>query len=338
MEKLYTAVKTQIDRVDFSKLWADFKPLKFALYTDQTCFLDGAYIEKTEAFLANTSIFYNGEWIAIWYVQEDMDPVVLASKLIHEMFHGFQRMHGESRFPDDLDALYHYRYEEENLNLKAKENQLLCSLLTGFDQETFAIFLQIRKYRAEAFSYAYRYESCVEQIEGTANYVELCSLRQMSAELFKKRLLQIQEHVMDPSNLLPIRGICYDTGTLLLYVMKQNKMAYDEGFSAVTISENMLGSVEGKKYPSEYSTKDMVDSFYLQAVNIIRKAVEKHELVMETPCDILALNVYDAVFCDDHIISRYFVMFGSEENPRLEYGDFVVETRDYKKATKIYRI
>ena len=82
----------------------------------------------------------------------------------------------------------------------------------------------------------------------------------------------------------------------------------------------------------------MVDCFYLQAANIIRKAVEKHELVMETPCDILALNVYDAVFCDDHIISRYFVMFGSEENPRLEYGDFVVETRDYKKATKIYRI
>ena len=99
--------------------------MKFALYTDNECFFNGAYIKKTNAFLANTSILYNGEWIAIWNVQEEMNPIVLTSKIIHEMFHGFQMMQNESRFCDDLDALYNYKYEEDNLNLKVKENKLL---------------------------------------------------------------------------------------------------------------------------------------------------------------------------------------------------------------------
>lgn len=38
LEKLYYEVKKHIDTVDFSKLWKNFKPLKFALYTDTECF------------------------------------------------------------------------------------------------------------------------------------------------------------------------------------------------------------------------------------------------------------------------------------------------------------
>ena len=193
--------------------------MKFALYTDNECFFNGAYIKKTNAFFANTSILYNGEWIAIWNVQEEMNPIVLTSKIIHEMFHGFQMMQNESRFCDDLDALYNYKYEEDNLNLKVKENKLLYSLSTQFDSKTFEEFLQIRKYRSNSFNYYYHYESCIEQIEGTANYVELCSLKQLSPELFEKRFSTMKERIINPSNLFPIRVICYDIGALLLYVM-----------------------------------------------------------------------------------------------------------------------
>ena len=160
LKKLYYEVKSYIDIVDFSKLWRDFEPLKFALYSDNQCFFDGAYIEKTDAFLANTSILYNGEWIAIWNVQEEMNSIVLTSKIIHEMFHGFQMMHNDSRFSDELDALYNYKYEEDNLNLKLKENHLLYHMSTQFDEELFGEFLQIRKYRFNTFRYAYHYESC----------------------------------------------------------------------------------------------------------------------------------------------------------------------------------
>ena len=336
LEKLYHEVKSCIDKVDFSKLWRGFEPLKFALYTDNECFFDGTYIEKTDAFLANTSVCYNGEWIAIWNVQEEMHPIVLASKIIHEMFHGFQMMHQDSRFPDELDALYHYKYEEGNLDLKLKENHLLCSLLTQFDKEMFEEFLQIRKYRFDAFPYAYHYESCIEQIEGTANFVELHCLKQLSAERFEKKLSAMREKIINPGNLLPIRVVCYDIGALLLYVMTENQIAFEDGFSSAAFSEAMISDVEGKAQSPEYSTKELLNGYYAKARETIHKAIEGNKLISDTPCDLLGVNVYNAVFCDNHIISQFFVMFGSKDHPQIEYGDFVIETNKDKKATKIY--
>ena len=338
LKKLYYEVKSYIDMVDFSKLWRDFEPLKFALYTENECFFDGTYIEKTDDFIGNTSILYNGEWIAIWLVQGEMNPVVQTSKIIHEMFHGFQSMHNDGRFADELDALYNYKYEEDNLNLKLKENQLLYSLLTQFDKEMFEEFLQIRKYRFDTFRYAYHYESSIEQIEGNANFVELQCLKQLSAELFEKKLSAMRERIINPSNLLPIRVICYDTGALLLYVMAENNIAIEDGFSSVTFAEAIISDARGKKHVPEYSMKHLLDSYNANAKEIICKAIEKNVLVTDIPCNLLGVNVYNAVFYENHIISRYCVMFGSDNNPQIEYGDFVIETNDYKKITKIYRV
>lgn len=338
LEKLYYEVKKHIDTVDFSKLWKNFKPLKFALYTDTECFFDGEYVEKTEEFLANTSVFYKGEWIAIWYVQEALDPILLASKIVHEMFHGFQRIHNESRFFDNLDALYHYKYEKENLRLKQQENQLLYAMVTHFDKALLETFLQIRKYRFDTFPYAYHYESSIEQIEGTANYAELYCLKQLSAELFEKKLSAMKARITDPGNLLPVRAVCYDIGALLLYVMAENHIAYEEGFTSVPFSEAMIKDVEGKACASQNGMGELLDRFYEKAGAVIDKAIEKNALVSDSPCDLLAVNVYDAVYYKNHITSRYFVMFGSQDAPRVEYGDFVIETDAYKKATRIYKV
>ena len=338
LKRLYYEVKNYIDVVDFSKLWRGFEPLKFALYTENECFFDGAYVEKTDSFLGNTSILYNGEWIAIWLVQEEMNLIVLASKIIHEMFHGFQSMHNDSRFADELDALYNYKYEEDNLNLKLKENQLLYSLLTQFDKEMFGELLQIRKYRFDTFRYAYHYESSIEQIEGNANFVELQCLKQLSAGVFEKKLSAMRERIINSSNLLPIRVICYDTGALLLYVMTENNIAFDDSFSSVTFAEAIISDVEGKKHVPEYSMKQLLDGYYANAKEIICKAIEKNVLVTDTPSNLFGVNVYDAVFYENYIISRYFVMFGSDNNQQIEYGDFVIETNAYKKIAKIYRV
>lgn len=338
LKRLYGQVKNCIDRVDFSKLWRDFSPLKFALYTDSECFFAGAYIEKTDAFLANTSILYNGEWIAIWYVQEEISPLILASKIVHEMFHGFQQIHQESRFFDELDALYHYKYEEDNLNLKMMENHLLHRLTVQFDEETFKKFLQIRKYRSQTFSYACHYESCIEQIEGSANFAELHCLKQLSAELFEKKLSAMRERIISPNNLLPVRAVCYDIGALLLYVMTENQIEFADSFSSVLFSESILDGIEGKAYAPEHRIGNLLEHYRTEASEIIRRAIDHNALISDTPCNLLAVNVYNAVFHENHIISRYFVMFGSEDDPQTAYGDFVIETHAYKKAAKIYRI
>ena len=94
LEALYHQVKQAISLLDFHRIWPGFAPLKFALYDQETCFFDGRYIPKTDEFCANTSISYQGEQIAIWMVAGEPDASVLASKLVHEMFHGFQTLQG----------------------------------------------------------------------------------------------------------------------------------------------------------------------------------------------------------------------------------------------------
>lgn len=215
---------------------------------------------------------------------------------------------------------------------------MLYNLSTQFDKETFGELLQIRKYRFDMFRYAYHYESGIEQIEGNADFVELQCLKQLSAELFEKKLSAIRERIINPSNLLPIRVICYDTGALMLYVMTENNIAFEDGFSSVTFAEAIISDVEGKKYVPEYSMKHLLDSYYAKAKEIICKAIEKNILVTDTPCNLLGVNVYNAVFYENHIISRYCVMFGFDNNQQIEYGDFVIETNAYKKITKIYRV
>lgn len=337
LEQLYFDIKSNISRIDFSKLWEGFEPLKFALYNDEECFFNGNYIEKTDDFLANTSILYKGEKIAIWKVQEEIDSVLLTSKIVHEMFHGFQELGNEC---DDLLALYKYRYDAKNLGLKLKENQLICELLENFDQKKFNDLLGIRKYRERRFSYEFKYESLVEQIEGTANFVELGVLKQLSKKLYEQALAQMKARVVFENNLVPVRIISYDIGALFLILLSENNIEFVKEFKGSTFLEKILANVNECVIPTEISAKvkAVVDNYYSRANMEIETTIFKNDVVFKGKCDLLAVNVYNAVYHCNHIISRYFVMYGSEDDRKIEYGDFVIETKEPKKLTKIYRM
>ncbi len=46
------------------------------------------------------------------------------------MFHGYQSIIGWNCWANELEALYHYQYDAENLSLKLRENELLIALTT----------------------------------------------------------------------------------------------------------------------------------------------------------------------------------------------------------------
>ena len=101
LEELYNQISEAIAKIDFSKIWEGFEPLKFAVYNDDKCFFNGAFIEKTVDFCANTAIEYQGDIIAIWYVREELEIPVFASKIVHEMFHAFQEKRGWDCFANE---------------------------------------------------------------------------------------------------------------------------------------------------------------------------------------------------------------------------------------------
>ena len=182
LDELYSRVSETISSLDFGRIWPGFRPLKFALYDDEKCFYDGAYIEKNDDFCANTSISFQGEQIAIWKVVDDLPVPVLASKIVHEMFHGYQTVENWNCWADEMEALYRYQYNADNLSLKLRENELLLRILDHFDEASYQELLSHRKRRSERHPYEYAYESKVEEIEGTATYVEWMTLRQLDEQ------------------------------------------------------------------------------------------------------------------------------------------------------------
>ena len=339
LKALYSDVKACVDKVRCEELWQGFRSLRFALYNDSECFFDGNYVEKTEQFLANTAIEYNGEWIAIWYVSGESDPEILASKMIHEMFHGFQNMNCESRFPNELSALYRYQYNVENLSVKLAENRLIAELTHSFSGEKLEQLLRYRKYRCEHFKYEFLYESEVEQIEGAANYVELQALKCLSQEKYLRKLERMTQNITQPNNLLPIRVVSYDIGALLLHVLKENAIPVEQEFGDATFSEYLIENVnKAERCDVDERVVRCVESYFSSAQEKIDRATANGNAVVECESRLLGVNVYDAVYLNGYMISTYFVMYGDETAPNIEYGDFVIETPEEGVVTKIYAL
>lgn len=327
MEK-YIKVKNLIDKVDFSHLWNDFKPIKFALYNDRKCVLDGEFIEKTDQFIGNTAIEFNDEVIAIWNLENEIDDIILASKIVHEMFHGFQMLNNDTRFANELDALYNYKYVNENLSIKIEENNLIKELLERFEKDKFNRLLGLRKYRFNKYKYEFLYESKVEQIEGTANYIELKVLKLLSNHLFNLKINRMINKIITPSNLLPIRIISYDIGALLLYILKENNIDFDGGFSNLTINEYLIKDVSEVNYNNTLKMANYIEEYFNYADNIINKALSQNNVIEDSKQKILGVNVYDAIYHRGYIISKHCVMYGEEDRFIVQFGDFVIETKE----------
>ena len=71
---------------------------------------------------------------------------------------------------------------------------------------------------------------------------------------------------------------------------------------------------------------------------MINSAVEKQEVVFRGRSALLGVNIYNAVYFEGYIISKFFVMYGDKQAPNVEYGDFVIETPCEGILTKIYRL
>lgn len=340
LKDIYDGIEKIIDRVDFSLLWEGFTPLRFAVYNQDECFFDGKIIPKTDEFIGNTAILYEGEYIGIWNVIEEMDLEILASKMIHEMFHGYQMKNRESRHPNELEALMKYDYSVENLSVKMEENRLLADLVENFDEGDFKKFLSLRKYRLLNHEYEYRYESAVEQIEGSAEYVELNALKQISEEKYRLKKAGMLGKITDPKNCFPIRIISYSIGGLIFELLKKSHLHSFHEFSDEPVTTGMIKSAEAYagEVPFSSDIEALIDGYHSETQRIIQQAVAAKDLVLEGEYELLGVNVYNARYYKGYMVSTYFVMFMRDSSQEVLYGDFVIQLNDEKNIEKVYRI
>ncbi len=219
---IHDQVAEQIEKLDFEKLWPGFITYPFALYDDRQVWFEGFQEPKSDIFLGNTAIDYQGKKLAIWNMEESPveDISILTSKIIHEMFHAFQNDCLESRFPDEFQSLF-YDYQSLNLSMKHQENRLLADLLQTFSEAKLRKLQNIRLNRKTLFPKQYDYESRIEVIEGMAQYVETKTLMAIDETLFFDAIANLKARLLDKNQLMKIRKCSYDVGTALCLVLEK---------------------------------------------------------------------------------------------------------------------
>ena len=342
LDRVYGLVQSQLDRIDFCDVWPGFLPVKFAVYNESQCFFDGQYIPKTDAFIANTAIVFNGEPIAIWKITENDESIdydVLTSKIVHEMFHAHQLQCHENRYPNELEAVQRYAIDPRNLSEKLHEAKLLKACFYDKSASSLREFFMLRKQRVQAFPYEATYEAQIEQIEGSAQYVELLALSQLNAQKGQVAWERLVESIQDPQRYFPIRVISYAIGAVVLRVLNQQGMLKPILNSALPFSLAMIDGIEPSTLPIPVDTamEHHMIAYRSVTTQIIQNALAKNEVVVEGDYPLLGLNVYDARSDEPFVTSTYFVMVEVDGQPRVFNGDFVIELNDHGRVRRVYR-
>ena len=342
LERLYDQLCGSINTLDLDAVWKGFRPLKFALYNDTECFFDGRYIEKTADFCANTVIEYNGDKIAIWYAETEMDIPKFTSCIVHEMFHAFQEKQGWDCWPNEMEALYKYNYNEENLKIKLHENKLLLELLEGFDADKYNELLTCRKYRSEKFPYEFSYECCGEEIEGSANYVEWQVLRQLDEKEADKLVSDMRKTMLRPEYFFPIRISGYYTGALLINAMVRAG-GYNYGPKDRPVIKQILEHMDSVSAVNvgtgaeQKAVSEALSSFMSESKRIVETAVKANEVVLEGPVKMGSVNIYDARCYNGYLTSRFFLMYLENGEKKVIRDNYVIKMRDEGLIDKVYK-
>ena len=340
LHDVYQEVEKRLDRVDFPALWKGFSPFRFALYNDAKCYFGGRYVDKTASFAANTSIEYDGEQIAIWKLTEEpRDLDELTASLVHEMFHAFQETRGESRWANEMDALFNYKYSAENISRKLAEAAVMEDILVKKNVSAFPELLALRKKWAELFPREYDYESRIEQIEGSANYVELSALTQLTPEKGAARWRSAIARILDPDAYTPIRVVSYYVGAAFLDCIKVCSAFDFTGFGPETFAQAVIEDVppSNRVCPIVPKAERCIGDFLDNTRGIIQGALSKNQVVLRGEYRLCSLNIWDARWDGRYAISNSFVSYYDGTEKKLLTGDFVVEMGRDRLIHTVYR-
>lgn len=343
MDKRYSEVQKRMKGIQFNELWPGFNPCRFALYNEEQVILDGQVLPWDERFIGNTAIDFEGETIAIWKFdsKSTLSDDQLASKIIHEMFHAFQKANRNMRWPNEFREGLTYEYSVVNLSMKVEENNVLCDLYESFDELKFKEFLLRRYRRQNYFKRKYIYEVGVEGVEGMAQFVELKALQQLDLEAFEEAVRSMLTYIRDYNHLIPMRTLCYHVGALLLLVCENNHkpMNKDVGLTFDSIL-NLVTEDEMEEMEYVFHRNKQVDvlikNYYRDIIKKIERFIDSARHIDEGQFQITGLDPQNTILYKQHLYCKHFIAYRDQEVDHLMKHPCVLELNDQMMIEKIY--
>lgn len=307
MQKLYSVIDNILSKVDFNSIWQGFFKFDFALYNNDKVYLKNEIIPYDNRFLGNTAIDYDGKIIAIWFVDspETEDSEFLAADIVHEMFHAFQKLKEEKRFPSDLELLT-YPDNLDNFQCKLIENEYLAKALLEKDILALKKFIAIRKTREFLIKDIIYQEYRAETFEGMAEYAGLMALEQINKEKFNIRLTEHLSKLTNPRNLLfNPRHLSYYTGAVLCYCLRLLGIDFYHKLS----DEPTLFEIISKKINN---LVDNFDEFTKNKRERFESFLKNHTTVYQKDAIICGYDPMNMIRLGNKILCDHFVMIGDE--------------------------
>ncbi len=349
MRELYNEIVNNIEKICFEKLWAGFHKYEFALYTSQNVLFEDKLFPWDDRFLGNTTIQYEGSYIAIWNVENDFlndeneDIDILTANLIHEMFHAYQCANAEKRFPRDLLTL-DYPNNIYNYSLKYEENKVLVDAFYETDivkkKALLNKFYSIRQNRQKLIGDMCRCEYLLETAEGMAEYIGTMALKQLSEEKYHNRMKSYADnlYVFSPLH-LDSRRISYYSGAIFLIVSHDLGIEFMHTLSNQdeTVFEIISKSLQYVKLDELQLEEKMIEKFVHENIEQKKLLISKFFLKERVSCEghfyISGYDPMNMIKIDNQILCKTFIRL-TDVNTGEDFM-FLGETLLYMKPETI---
>lgn len=244
--------------------WPGFELVAYALYDKKNVYLfnhpkfsnnqQSTYhiLSWDVQFTGDTIILYEEYPTAIVNMESYEEYEGLYSILVHELFHGYQHIKGEKRFPDEMMGIT-YPLSKDNVELRNQERTNLYSALLENNiikkKQYLHNFIALREKRTAKIKEYLTYEKLIETVEGPAWYVELKAYSEKSPDDYHSVLKKYGQQLLNKyESTSSIRRSCYSSGLFMCLLLEELSPGWMESFFG--IEETVYDLV--KKHSGDY--------------------------------------------------------------------------------------
>ncbi|MFB1081814.1 peptide ABC transporter permease [Jeotgalibacillus sp. JSM ZJ347] len=333
-------LKSQLESADLNQIWPDFKLTAYALYNLEYVYLfnhpicqgkdEPLIFEWDKRFVGNTLILFKDVPTAIVNVEKPGSFEGNYATLVHELFHGYQTLMDEKRFPDELLGVQ-YPLLEENISLRLEERTVLRAAIDAISEHDrlaqLKRFVVLREQRRELLGESLHYENLIETIEGPAWYAEMKAYASLHEGIdvegcYKEKLLQHEEAE------LHLRKSCYSSGLALCLLLDElypewKHQYFHEEYTLYECIKEKTGLCDGNSSQCEYSMQREASRIYRMVQESRLKTIQSfsnydgYQLTIEGPMRAVFFDPMNMVNIDHQLLHQYFVTMQIQEQEYL---------------------